>query len=240
MDHQQKSDERQQRMVQQQKELQRNEERLLQALMKSEERQNQMEELLLKSLNCTKAPENDISMYSTIETFEYVPENDKTFDAFYRQYEDLFNVDCKELSNEKKGTLLGKSGTTEHSRFCFIPPPQKKNKQKTMDLEFPETVKLSSQLFGPNTSLYKRWKCLNIIKDDQQDYLTFAATVNKYCNDFKFADLTADDLKCFIFTQGLVSAEYAEIRRRVLTKLENEQGLTLKKIGWGLPEDSIH
>ena len=96
MDHQQKSNERQQRMeeqrVQQQKELQqqRNEERLLQALMKSEERLNQMEELLLKSLNCTKAPDNDITMYSTIETFEYVPENDKTFDAFYRRYEDVF------------------------------------------------------------------------------------------------------------------------------------------------------
>ena len=63
MDHQQSSDERQQRMeeqwVHQLKELQqKNEERLLQALMKSEERQNQMEELLLKSLNCIKAPEN--------------------------------------------------------------------------------------------------------------------------------------------------------------------------------------
>ena len=61
-----------------------------------------MEELLLKSLNCTKAPENDITMYSTIETFEYVPENNKAFDAFYRRYEDVFNVDCKEWSNEKR------------------------------------------------------------------------------------------------------------------------------------------
>ena len=60
--------------------------------------------------------------------------------------------------------------------------------------------------------------------------MTFAATVNKHCNDFKSADLTADDFKCLIFAQGLVSAEDAEIRRRVLTKLENEQGLTLKKL----------
>ena len=69
--------------------------------MKSEERQNQMEELLLKSLNCTKVPENDITIYSTIETFEYVPENYKTFDAFYRRYKYVFNVDCKEWSNKK-------------------------------------------------------------------------------------------------------------------------------------------
>ena len=47
-----------------------------------------------------------------------------------------------------------------------------------MDLEFSDTVKLLSELFGPNTSLFhKRWKCLNIFKDDQQDYFTFAATV---------------------------------------------------------------
>ena len=56
---------------------------------------------LLKSLNGAKTSENDTTfskgtIYSTIETFEYVPENDKTFDAFYRRYEDVFNVDGKE------------------------------------------------------------------------------------------------------------------------------------------------
>ena len=61
-----------------------------------------MEELLLKSLNGTKISENDITMYSTIETFEYVSGSGKTFDAFYRRYEDVFNGDCKEWSNEKR------------------------------------------------------------------------------------------------------------------------------------------
>ena len=133
-----------------------------------------MEELLLKSLNVTKTSENDTTfsqaiMYSTIETVEFVPESDKTFDAFYRRYEDVFNVDCKEWSNEKKVRLLDRElSTTKHSRFVdFILP------KKTMDLEFSETVKILSELFGPNTSLFhNRWKCLNILKDDQQDYLT--------------------------------------------------------------------
>ena len=58
----------------------------------------------------------------------------------------------------------------------------------------------------------------------------FAASVNKICIDFKLAELTADDLKCLIFAQGLVSAEDAEVRQRVMTKLENEQGLTLRKL----------
>ena len=54
--------------------------------------------------------------------------------------------------------------------------------------------------------------------------------MNKLCNDFKVAELTADDFKCLIFAQGLLSAENAEVRRRVMTKLENEQGLILQKL----------
>ena len=129
-------------------------------------------------------------------------------------------------TKKKVRLFLRKLGTTEHSSFVdFILPL--KNKQ-TMDLEFSETVKLLSELFGPNTSLFHwRWKCLNIFKDDQQYYLTFAATVNRHYYDFKLEDSTTDDFKCLIFAQGLASAEDAEIRRRVLTKLGNEQGLTL-------------
>ena len=137
---------------------------------------------------------------------------------------------AKNGQTKKKVRLkLRKLGTTEHSRVVdFYPPPHKK--KTPMNLEFSETVKLLSDLFGPNTSLFrKRWKCLNMLKDDQKDYLTFAATVNKHCNNFML-DLSTDDFKCLIFAQGLVSPEDAEIRRRVLTKLENEQGLTLKKL----------
>ena len=154
-------------------------------------------------------------MYNTIETFEHVRENDKTFDTFYRR-QDAFNVDCKEWSGN--WVQLNTVGS------LILSSPKKNNGSGVL------RNKLLSELFGPNTSLFhKRWKCLNIFKD-KQDYLTFAATVNKHCNDFKLADLTADDFKCLIFAQGLVSAEYDEIRRRVLTKLENEQGVTLKKL----------
>ena len=91
---------------------------------------------------------------------------------------------------------------------------------KTTVLDFSETIKLLSELFGPNTTLFhKPWKCLNTVKDNQQDFRTFAASVNKLFNDFKLTGLTADDFKCLIFSQGLVSVEDAEVRRRELTKL---------------------
>ena len=67
-------------------------------------------------------------------------------------------------------------------------------------------------------------------KKDDEDYLTFSSVVNKHCDEFKLADLSADDFKCLIFVQGLFSTKYSDIRRRVLSKLESEPNLTLKKL----------
>ena len=61
-------------------------------------------------------------------------------------------------------------------------------------------------------------------------YLGFASVGNKNCDDFKIGELSADNFKCLIFAQGLMSAKDAKIRRRVLSKLENEPDLTLQKL----------
>ena len=114
----------------------------------------------------------------------------------------------------------------EHNTFVdYILP------KKTCPLGFLETVKLQSELFSPKTSLFhKRWKCLNLTKRDRDDYFGFASVVNKNCDDFKLGELSADNFKCLIFVQGSVSAKDAEIKRRVLSKLENEPDLTLQKL----------
>ena len=53
-----------------------------------------------------------------METFIYLPAEDKTFETFYRIYEDLFTVDCEDWTNAKKVRLhLRKLGTTEYSKF---------------------------------------------------------------------------------------------------------------------------
>ena len=67
-------------------------------------------------------------------------------------------------------------------------------------------------------------------KKDDEDYLTFSSVVNMHRDEFKVADLSSDDFKCLIFVQGLVSTKDSEIRRRVLSKLESEPNLTLKKL----------
>ena len=105
--------------------------------------------------------------YNPIDTFEYVPENDQTFEAFYWRYEDIFNLDCEQWPCKKRvNLLLRKLGKTEHNRFVdFILP------KKTTDFDFSETIKVLSEQFGPNTTLlHKRWKCLNIVKVNQRRF----------------------------------------------------------------------
>ena len=87
------------------------------------------------------------------------------------------------------------------------------------------------KLYCPKTSLFhKRWKCINVTRKESQDYTTFASVVNKHCDDFKLASLTADNFKCLIFVQGLISTKDAEISRRALNELEQEPDLTLQKL----------
>ena len=124
---------------------------------------------------------------------------------------------------KKVRLLLQKLGTMKHNKFVHYIFPK-----KTCKLGFLETVKLQSELFSSKTSLFhKRWKCPNLTKRDSDDYLGFVVVVNKNCDDFKPGKLSAVNFKCLIFAQGLVSAKDAEIRRSVLSKLENEPDLTL-------------
>ena len=44
------------------------------------------------------------------------------------------------------------------------------------------------------------------------------------------SELSANNFKCLIFVQGLISANDAEIKCRVLNKLENQPNLTLQQI----------
>ena len=67
---------------------------------------------------------------------------------------------------------------------------------------------------------------MNLTRKDSEDYAMFASVVNKHCDDFKLSELSANNFKCLIFVQGLISAKDAEIRCKVLNKLENEPNLT--------------
>ena len=199
---------------------------------KADERMQKTESLLQALISRDQTLESNVdfpqsTVLNTLNDFIYCPESNQTFAMYFRRYEYLYNIDYSNWLDQKKiHLLLSKLGAAEHDKFVDNILPQ-----KTRDLTFTETVKLLTELFSPKTSLFhKQWKCLNLTKKDDEDYLTFSSVVNKHCDEFKLADLSADDFKCLIFVQGLVSTKDTEIRRRILNKLESEPNLTLKKL----------
>ena len=97
-----------------------NEEKLLQVqkenekiILKNEvffELQKQ-QEVLFKSLS-NYQPTNRTTIFSqnavwnALETFSYAPNEDKTFEAYYRRYEDIYITDCADWTDAKKVRLL--------------------------------------------------------------------------------------------------------------------------------------
>ena len=82
--------------IRQQKER---EEKLLQQQKELQFQRKQQVELFLKVLNKTETIEDNTAfshntIWNSLETFIYLPEEDKIFEAFYKRYGDLFIVDC--------------------------------------------------------------------------------------------------------------------------------------------------
>ena len=189
------------------------------------------QEALFKSLSYNQPTDSTSiftqnTVWNALETFSYASDEDKTFEAYYRRYEDIYITDCADWTDAKKCPA-----TSTKARNCGTQVRRLFLTKKTCELGFLETAKLLSGLFSSKMSLFhKKWKCLNLTKRDSDDYLGFASIVNKNCDDFKLGKLSADNFKYLIFTQGLVLAKDAEIRCRILSKLENKPNLTLQKL----------
>ena len=48
-----------------------------------------------------------------------------------------------------------------------------------------------------------RYKCLNIIKQEEDDFVTYAGMANAQCEAFKLKELSSDVFKHLIIVQGL-------------------------------------
>ena len=137
------------------------------------------------------------------------------------------------------GLMQKKSSYSTKARNCGTQVRRLYLTKKTCELGFLETVKLLSELFSAKTSqFHKRWKCPNLTKRDSDDYLGFASIINKNCDDFKLGELSADNFKCLIFAQGLVSAKDVEIRHNFFYEVRERTRSPTSKIGWRLSEDS--
>lgn len=99
------------------------------------------------------------------------------------------------------------------------------------EILFKETIKILSGIFDERGSLFHiRHKCLNIVKQENEDFVTYAGNVNTQCELLKLGDLSVNIFKCLIIIQGLTVAKDKDIRSRILTIMEEHPEIMLQKV----------
>lgn len=159
------------------------------------------------------------SLANGITEFNYDAESGLTFDAWYTRYEGLFNIDAKNLDDAAKvRLLLRKLSTICHKQYVdYILPREPK------DFSFIDTVSRLKQMFGKKISLFnQRYNCMNTTKSSQEDFVAYAARVNKKCEEFQISQIKADQFKCLIFVCGMRSPADAEIRIKLLNLIDSK------------------
>ncbi|XP_053691514.1 uncharacterized protein K02A2.6-like [Sabethes cyaneus] len=143
------------------------------------------------------------------------------------EFADLFDKDADKLDDAAKVRLfLRKLSPPNHERYnSFILP------KLAREFTFTETVEKLKSLFGASTSIFRRrYNCLQTTKEDSEDYLAYSCRVNKSCVDFKLSEVTEEQFKCPTFVCGLKSKQDAEIRMRLINKLNEAADLTLQQV----------
>ncbi|XP_044757778.1 uncharacterized protein LOC123315936 [Coccinella septempunctata] len=164
-----------------------------------------------------------------ITEFHYDPENNITFDAWYRRYESLFIEDAQKLSDPAKvRLLLRKLDTQVHQQFINLILPK-----EPKEIDFKDTVAKLKEMFGKKTSIFNtRYQCMKLTKNSAEDFVAYAAKVNKFCEDFDIWKITADQFKCLIFVCGLESVDDSDVKSRLLSKIDgkNSESLNLEDL----------
>ncbi|RTG87283.1 uncharacterized protein DC041_0000570, partial [Schistosoma bovis] len=138
------------------------------------------------------------SIVNSISEFHFDPEAGVIFSSWFHRCEDIFSVECSHLDDAAKvRLLLRKLGTQEYNKYVNFILPQ-----------------------NPRDISFTRYKCFQITKSPEDDYLTYAWKVNRECERFKINDITADQFKCLIFICGLKNAEDSDVRTRMLARIE--------------------
>jgi hypothetical protein len=166
-------------------------------------------------------------MARNIHEFLYDPDAGVSFESWYKRHEDIFTVDLASRDDETKvRLLLRKLGPAEHVRYTnFILPAEPRT------LSFPDTVEKLKKIFGDTCSLFNsRFQCLQLVKRDADDFVTYAGLVNRECGRFKLGSRTEDQFRCLVFICGLQAPGYGDLRTRLLAKIDQEPETKLEKI----------
>lgn len=166
------------------------------------------------------APEALMDVISkNIREFVFEPEEGQLFATWYDRYEDIFVTEAKDLDDASKVRILLRKVSTEvfnKYRDYLLP-------KKPRDVNFAETLEIMKKLYGRKESLFSlRVKCMQNVRGEMDDIVSYAAIVNRHCENFLLSKCSADNFKCLIFVNGLKKERDQEIKARLLNMLEGE------------------
>ena len=194
----------------------------------------QREEALLKRLEDLQKKQDDddepasdlilSALSKRIPDFSYDPDNGLTFDVWFQRFEDVMSQEGSKLNPAAQARfLVTKLDSPSYSRLVDKILPK-----KPAELSIKEATEVLNKLFGQKlTTFRKRYDCFKMVKSSAQDYATFSTLVNRKCETARINKMTDDDFKCLVFVSGLQAPEDAEVRTRLLRKLEQTDNVTL-------------
>lgn len=114
----------------------------------------------------------------TMQDFDHDPEGNVTFESWFNRYEDLFARDAIKLPEETKvRLLLRKLSVRCHDKYVNYVLPN-----HPRDFSFADTVATLKKVFGLHSSLFNgRYKCLKNQKLLSEDFVSYAARINRMC-----------------------------------------------------------
>ncbi|XP_065355983.1 uncharacterized protein LOC135950364 [Calliphora vicina] len=161
----------------------------------------------------------------SINEFCHDPDSELYFSNWYSRHEALFLEDAKSLGDASKVRLiLRKLNQQVYGKYADFLLPRKPH-----DLKFNETLTTLSTLFDRQESLFNvRYNCLKNVKDENEDFITYAGRVNKLCERFQSNQMTSQQFKCLMFIVGLQSHDYMEVRSKLISMLDRTTDITLE------------
>nr|CDJ98235.1 Unknown [Haemonchus contortus] len=160
-----------------------------------------------------------------IAEFSYDTDADLTFEAWYQRHQDIFTVNAQKL-DEPTRVLLHKLDATAYGKYSnyILPKTQR-------DVTFEEAISTLMGLFGPQQSLFsRRYACMKLTKDPNDDFVTYAGRINRECAKFRLAECDENQFKCLIFVSGLQSSDHAFIRLKLLDKIEADPTCSVQSL----------
>ncbi|EYC05663.1 hypothetical protein Y032_0081g1511 [Ancylostoma ceylanicum] len=166
------------------------------------------------------------SLLRRIEKFSFDTERDRSFDLWYKRFEDVFDNDCSDLDDKEKTRLLvSRLDEDSHQLFCGSISPRLPS-----DLTWIEAIATLERLFRSAKTLFRRrFECF-MIQYEHKDFNTYEALVRTRCMDAKLDSIDFDRLQWLLYVAGFQAAEFADYRTCLLRKLDQAEKISIKDL----------